>query len=676
MKHILSRQDFLKSEINEGIVDNFVSGAKKVFNKVKGFFTFMIKKVKDFITIFDSNGNVLPVVSLQATIDHFSDSKNVQISTSKSMENAIKQNGGKCNNTTLSYNDKNETYDEVKKGSKEYNNFLRFTKILENRNINSENRLDEKRVSYLKAGEGLYINTITFSKLEKKLKQLIFERQNPDDDDDSPNRNLLVFGAPGIGKSTVPKKVIEEYNKNKSLKDSISLISVNCANIAPGDFMMPTIPQPKEILTYIQSHKDIPEFANFDKASEEEKKQLETYVAQQKISGSAPKSWLPCYKPSGNPDVDVILDAAANGCVTINANNPRKNKTTGSGGILLLDELFRADPAIFDQLMTFLLDRKFDDWVIGSKWTIIACSNRPVDSRNIKDTLTRGIDQANLDRYGEFVLLQPNVEDWKKFMRSIGLTGENEILFKFIFDPNKKDGDEFTNWHSSDEGDVDSYDENDPRTFPVTPRRWELVWRACKKYLKANDLNSILEIPMDELDDIVKYHFSPKFSNEFIDWMEKHTGNVNIKEIIKDPTNVFPKKSGKTDDVVIIRDLFEQFENLYKKKSSKDNDENIDESLSNIFIWFGIHMKDQLNLVKNDFFEKIDSVIPDLNLDDFPKTTDVLFAAWPSKEDFTEAGYIDDNKKMSEIKSLIKEYFPWRLDGDKILFVDDYEDEE
>ena len=406
MKHILNRQDFLKSEINEGIVDNFVKGTKKVFNKVKGLFSFMMKKINNFIAIFDSNGNVLPVVSLQATIDHFSDSKDVQISTSKSMENAVKQSGGKCNNiTTPTYNDKNETYGEVKKGSREYNNFLRFTKILENKNDNFGNRLDEKRASYLKPGEGLHIHTDTIPELKEKIHQLVFKAHNRNKKG-GPNRNLLVFGAPGIGKSTVPKIVIEEYNKNKSLNDSISLISVNCANLSPGDFMMPTIPQPKDILSYIKNHKDMPEFANFDKMSEQDKEKLEKAISQQKVSGSAPQSWLPCYKTSGDPDIDVLLDAEANGNTTVDVYNPRNNKTTGSGGILLLDELFRADPAIFDQLMTFLLDRKMGEWILGSKWVIIACSNRPIDSKLINYNFGQ-IDQANKYAYGIKFLQHP-----------------------------------------------------------------------------------------------------------------------------------------------------------------------------------------------------------------------------------------------------------------------------
>ena len=146
---------------------------------------------------------------------------------------------------------------------------------------------------------------------------------------------------------------------------------------------------------------------------------------------------------------------------------------------------------------------------------------------------------------------------------------------------------------------------------------------------------------------------------------------LDLHDIIEDPTNVFPRKDGRTDDAIIIRDLWEQFEKMYKKKKDVP-----DEELANIFIWLGIHMSEQVNLVKNDFFEKLDTILEnqsDNALHTKEKSLDVLCAAWPTQEDLEDINATTGDR-LEEIKNLMKEYFPWRLKGDEILWVDEYED--
>ena len=636
MKHLLSREDFVKSKLNEGrIGDTF----RKGINKIKGFFSLMIKKVKNFIALFDNNGNVLPVVPLQAVIDHYSNSNSVDVYSSKDMSDSVIEAGGNGCKSNPSLRDNNESYDYVDNKSIEFKNFMNLTKVLrENLGIDIDMEQINERSSYSKPGEKLNVPVIDSKEFESLLEERIFEKQGMYDDEEDDLGNLLIFGAPGIGKSSIANTVIKKYNQNKSASESISMITVNCANLAPGDFMMPTIPMKKDIYDYIERNKDIPEFSNIDNLSDEEKEELQNALKQQKVSDTAPKSWLPCYKPTGNPDIDAVLNAAANGAVTKNKKDVSKNKETGSGGILLFDELFRADPAIFNQLMTFLLTREMDGWQLGSKWAIVACSNRPADSKRVSETW-QDIEGADLDRYCQIALLKPSVEGWKEYMRNLGLTGENEILFKFIFDPDSKDGDEYPRWHRVDnKEDLDSdtssgNEKSDANTIPVTPRRWEEVWKAIKKFMKRNGFKSILEIPINKLNDVVKLYFTPDFLHEFIDWIEAHTGNVDLHDIP-------------------------------------------DEELANIFIWLGIHMSEQVNLVKNDFFEKLDTILEnqsDNALHTKEKSLDVLCAAWPTQEDLEDINATTGDR-LEEIKNLMKEYFPWRLKGDEILWVDEYED--
>jgi hypothetical protein len=655
MKHLLDRNDFLtQSRMNEGIIgDTFRKGVKKL----KDMFSLLYKKVKNFIAIFDSKGNVLPVVSLQACVDHFAGVKGVEVVTSKEINDSIKKVGGQTGGTTISLSNDNESYEDVDKDSVEYKNLMSIPKILKE-SFGGE-QLDE-RISYSEAGEGLNIPTIDIEEFKEKILGRIVDRQKK-----KRKGNMLIFGAPGIGKSSIANSVKEAYNRSKSNEQGISIITINCADLAPGDFLMPTMAEMKDIKGDIEARKEAPEFASIDGWSEEQKNQLETVLSRQKVSNSAPKNWFPCYLPSGNAEIDVLLDAAANGCVNIDTNHPENNKRTGSGGILLLDEYFRANPMIFSQLMTLLLERKMGDWVLGSKWAIIACSNRPADSKTVTEVFESRIEGADLDRYADIALLSPDVNSWKDYMRSKGLTGENEIIFKFIFDPDSMEGDEYPRWHSVDNKD-DAYGDDEKNTLPVTPRRCEKVWGEIEDYLDAHDLDSVIQIPLKKLSSLLKTMFTPDFLHEFIDWIEQHTGNVNLDDIVKDPTNVFPRKDVKTDDVIIVRDLGEQFE----KKYGKDKD-CPDEELANLMTWFGLHMKDNPNVIMSDFMEWIDKVLPNASdnaLHTKEKTVNVMLAAWPDSDDFEGV----DESRVNDIKELMKEYFPWRLDGDKIKFINDY----
>ena len=536
MNHILNREDFLKEvQVNEGFKD-FV---KKGFNKIKDMFSILIKKVKNFIAVFDKEGNVLPVISLQAVIDHFSSSNAVNVYASKAMSNSVIEAGGEgCGDNPKLFTD-DETYGTVDEDSIEYKNFMSLSKILhENLGVDINSQEINERSSYSKPGEKLNIPVIDTVEFAKLLKKRIIDRQGR-----KRKGNLLIFGAPGIGKSSIANTVIKEYNELKSATDSVSLITINCALLAEGDIMMPTIPNKKDIDGFISRHKeDIPAISAIDSLDQDEIDELNRSLRAQKVSDSAPKTWLPCYRPTQNEAINEILDAAANGKITVDKNNPKNNIETGSGGIILLDELFRAQPGIFNQLMTFLLTREMEGWVLGSKWAIVACSNRPADSERVSETW-RNIEGADLDRYAQIALMQPSPEGWKNYMRNLGLTGENEIIFNFIFDPESKDGDEFSRWHRVDnkidigQDSSQGNEKSDANSIPVTPRRWEEVWKEIQDYMEDEGYKSILEIPTEELRDVIKLYFTPDFTNEFIDWMEIHTGNVDIFDVIEDTIN-------------------------------------------------------------------------------------------------------------------------------------------
>lgn len=664
MKNLLSREEFLKSDLNEG---RFGDTIRKGFNKVKSFFSLMIKKVKNFIAIFDKNGDVLPVIPLQAVIDHFSNSGSVKIFSSKEMSDSVIKAGGKGCKTSVSTVGNMDSYDDPTEIEKK--NFETFMEIM---NGGGGEKIEE-RMSYSKPGAKLNIATIDTEELKEMLEDAILEKQGVYEN--AVYGNILIFGAPGIGKSTIPNAIINAYNKGKSAKDSLSLITIDCPNIAPGDFLMPTIPTEKDVANYVKNNTDeIADFSVIKDMTDREKAELEHAFGQQLTSDSAPKAWLPCYKKTGNPKIDKILDAAANGY----ASEEDGGEYTGSGGIIMFDELFRADPTIFKQLMVFLLNRGFSGgWKLGSKWAIIACSNRPVDDRDIETRFTEA-DSAFMDRFTDIALLKPSEDSWKEYMRGLGLEGDNEILFRFIFDPDSKDGDEFPRWHGADacfdkeQDDSQGNEKSEARTVPVTPRRWEKVWRRLKEFMNRKGYDSILSVPAKTLEKWLKTTFTPDFLSEMINWIETHTGNVSLDNILVDPASVFPRKDGRSEDVIVIRDLWEQTEKKYKSKGDIPDDD-----LAKVIIWLGMHMKDQGNLVQIEYFNNLDKIAPngeENNLFTKTESVNALFAAWPSKDDFENPKMGIDKKRLNNIKKLMKKYFPWRIKGDDIIWVDEYAD--
>ena len=342
MKNLLSREEFL-NQLDEGFIrDTF----RKGINAIKKVFSIGMKKIKNFIVSFDTNGNVLPVVSLQATIDHFAGNKNVQVFAPKEISDSVVAAGGKgCSSYAVYVGDDDDTESTDGPSGKEwakwmkekqfektieYQNFKRIPKIIKEHYSCTDEEADEifERVFYSnKSDDGERttgtsdFRTITPDIFKEKINELIRFKQSDKrlskgDKVEKYPGNLLVFGAPGIGKSTIPKQVIQAYNKGKQAFEKMALISVNCANINTGDLLMPNLPQNKDIMGILNQHKDdFPQFAFVNKLNDTAKEKLANQLENsgQTVAPESPKSWLPCYHRTGDKDLDAVLRLVAVG---------------------------------------------------------------------------------------------------------------------------------------------------------------------------------------------------------------------------------------------------------------------------------------------------------------------------------------------------------------------------
>lgn len=135
---------------------------------------------------------------------------------------------------------------------------------------------------------------------------------------------LMIWGAPGIGKTEIVNQVLS------SKKRKGRLILFDAQFMTPEAWFMP----------YISREGDEPKYVDL------------------------PKGALPLYKVTDDPEKNKVADDAAN---------------DGEGGIIFFDELSRASIEVQGSCLTLMAQRQLGEFRLGSKWVIIAASNRKTD---------------------------------------------------------------------------------------------------------------------------------------------------------------------------------------------------------------------------------------------------------------------------------------------------------
>lgn len=164
---------------------------------------------------------------------------------------------------------------------------------------------------------------------------------------------LMIWGAPGIGKTQIVEQMVKAKGAGR-------LIDVQTSKMAPDDWSLP----------YVQ--------------------EIEGGKVVKSID--IPKSWLPVYTPTGDPEKDKKLDEAL------------------GKGVLFLDELSRANEAVQNTCLKLVNQRIIGDAVIGSQWIIISASNRAIDD---PETLPQW--SSALGNRFKQVNYVPKYEEWKEW---------------------------------------------------------------------------------------------------------------------------------------------------------------------------------------------------------------------------------------------------------------------
>ena len=561
--HVMDSSEFIAEHygVNEGRVGDFI---KKTATRIKEtFHNIGIKLRNGFVFVigktFDMFGANLP----------------------ENIVNFIKNNGvsgvyaeiGKG----VNYPQKPGYYDKIEEGSREYENYLKFLDYVSNAaGVKESYEVNERRVG-LKAVETengqTYMNIDAPDYNTRQLENAINDNLNEIVKYGKPTgKPMLVWGAPGIGKTSIPSVLIEAANKaieenGGTDANKMSLIVVDCSVLQAGDLSMP---MPVKITnTDVLRIKQIPEVQELIKKKNLTDEQLMTYISEK--SSDAPKTWLPMWKPTGDPDIDAIRNADANGQVDVIIDKSNKNsysrETTevhGGGGILMFDEFLRADPDTLFGIAQIMMNRKTaSGYRLGDKWYCMACSNRPTDDIQVNQNW-QGLSDALKQRFASINFL-PDFKEWCKWAKEKG--GFDDFTLEFI-GARGVDG-PTSRWHNIDP--TESTAQN--KTRQISPRQWSFCIEELNRKCKIRGLKSYTELGDDFLL-TVRTFLPDKIAKEYVEDYEDNNAFGAFKytyaDIMKDP-NLKVAEDAKS--VTVTNHLKREIQRMYNVNNPVPADE-------------------------------------------------------------------------------------------------------
>ena len=530
-KHVLTIDEF----VNEGLYDNIKKGIKSGINYVKKKVLNGLLKINDIVlNIIKVDGDLVctiePTLTSVGLIQKFKP-KGVKASLGEDVDEE----------SFLDDRGTGEKYGWIKKGSKEYENYLYFMdKFFGKLNTNA---VEEARTR-LEAGKAFNIPNITTSSLRKKVQKIM--EDVPMNTGRATSQAMVIYGVPGVGKTTIPKEIIREYNKHHERKKAF--IVVKCGDLEIGGFSLP-MPRETDLKSLISKNKALRNkiMAKFDITEDEfnnfaNEKSFRTF--------EAPKTWLPVFDtrtPAGKAYLAAQEEANA-GSITMDVKQEdgtwiEEKVDTTEGGIIIFDEFLRADPELFKTICQLIEDRTIGqgEYKLGRGWGIICTSNRPVDDREVEDRY-RGLPAAMANRFlaGMYNYI-PDFNEWLEWAKNeqfelksgkkINLFDDDTIAF-LIQPTTPYDGSQneetytdnkgneikvYKNWHTID---VDKF-ETGEEPIPVTPRGWEAMMVTFMNEINRNDLDNVLDLDFEELREDAAGILGNKIGNAYIDFMKK-----------------------------------------------------------------------------------------------------------------------------------------------------------
>lgn len=581
MNHVIDFDTF----INEGKFKDFVG---RGLEKVKDFFKSVALKFGNIVAWFRDNGEMYPAISAYTALNEVANGDVPGVTAFCAIDSPyLNDNVEK----TADIVESPEYYGIIDHDSVEYKNYETFVGMINEHfekygNTGCLTMINEaenfKRVGFSGEEGGLRdIPDINSKQLGEILVDAI--KNVPAYKGDKAGGSILIWGAPGIGKSSIPKSVVREWNSKQDEFHKKALMVVECGDLTVDGFTLP-IPIDKTVSDYLDDRPMVNDIIKKSGISTDNIEKIKRNM--HKVSTEAPKTWLPCFRVSTNQDEVNILNDIANGHVE------KKNKggllmvnETTEGGILLMDEFFRADPAIFKILMQLLLTRTYnDEFMLGNKWAIICCSNRPADDSEVdKGYSATGAVVGTRFLGGQYNFI-PSFDDWKKWAVKEG--GFDDVTLEFLMFEKDSGTGEYTNWHTIRPEEYEKGKSGWP-----TPRTWSALMNELNLYKDNHGYGEISEIPSETIRLKADGIIGAEMSRKYVSFLESHAKtSVNVEKILADPGYKIPGD-------VKCSEVCRRLENHIKVVYSPENLPSVD-SLMNMF-----------NNLDNTYSESKDNVV-------------------------------------------------------------------
>ena len=405
--------------VNEGLRD-ILKAVKDKFKQAWAYLKGVVAKFGTYFLPIDDEGNPMPVISPLTAGAAYADGSINKKSTFVKMD----REGAKITGCKTNYNDALKL-----KGN---TNPIKFWEQQLNESVDSEYDViceSAKTINEVKLHtddpEAKYNVIVDDDELKEEIRLCL---------EDHDQARLMIWGAPGIGKTAILMNVLDEMKKDFP---DYQLIVKTLSNETPDNFTLPK---------YV-------EVDGYDMATD------------------VPKTWLPVYKPTGNPAVDAIHDEKC------------------GNGLLFIDELSRATPQVLNVILPLINEGMFNGYKIGSGWTIVCASNRADDEAGGQEK----IGNALANRFFQ-LHYEPTVHTWRKWADKQKFI--SPLLLQWLSMP---ESEEFSGgrFYYMDPND-DSSQLNDT-TLMCTPRSWTNAMKRLARRAKTleNDLSGfrIFDIP-------------------------------------------------------------------------------------------------------------------------------------------------------------------------------------
>ena len=577
--HVIDYDSF----INEGKFKDFIH---KGVEKVKSFFKTVTLKIDDIIAFFKEDGEIYPATSAYTSLNTVASGAIPGVKAYCDIDNPYLNNVEK----EASIVPEPGYYGIIDKNSVEYRNYETFKGMINEHyakygNTGAFQMVNEeefKRVGFSAAEGGVAARDIYSDDLREILEDLV--ENVPAYKGDKHGGAVFIWGAPGIGKSTIPKAIIKAWNKEKG--DALhkkALMVVQCGDLTIDGFSLP-IPMEKSIEDYLNERPVLKDKVTSQGIALDTLEKIKKNM--HKVSVEAPKTWLPAFKMDATQEEIDVLNDIANGYLEIKNKDGKIVKTeTTEGGILLFDEFFRANEEVFKIMMQIILNREYSGYMLGNKWGILCCSNRPEDDEEVRSGFEKtGAVVGTRMLAGAYNFI-PSFDEWKKWAVSEG--GFDDITLEFLKFDTDPDNGEYTNWHTIR---PDEYIQRGKTAWP-TPRTWSALMNELNLYKENHGYANIVDIPDTKLRRIADGIIGEDMAVRYVAFLKSHASSIAVdaKAVLEDPDYVIPSPSSKCPDVVkqiedyvtikyddtnlpdvsLLMNMFNKLNNTYS--NSKDN---------------------------------------------------------------------------------------------------------